>query len=56
LAKRGRKGCKGRDESRFIDVLDEIADSGRTPADDLLLLYHGRWRGDIDRVFREFAY
>ncbi|HEY7764744.1 MAG TPA: glutamate--cysteine ligase [Aestuariivirgaceae bacterium] len=56
LAKRGRKGCKGRDESRFIDVLDEIADSGRTPADDLLSLYHGRWRGDIDRVFREFAY
>ena len=56
LAARGRKGCKGRDETRFIDVLDEIVESGRTPADDLLALYHGRWRGDIDRVFREFAY
>jgi glutamate--cysteine ligase len=56
LAGRRRKGCKGRDETRFIDVLDDIVESGRTPADDLLELYHGRWRGDIDRVFREFAF
>ena len=56
LAARGRKGCKGRDETRFIDVLDEIVDSRRTPADDLLALYDGRWQGDIDRVFREFAF
>jgi glutamate--cysteine ligase len=56
LAKRGRRGCKGRDESRFLDVLDEIVERGATPADDLLAHYHGRWKGDIDRVFREFAY
>jgi glutamate--cysteine ligase len=56
LAARARKGCKRRDEARFIDVLDEIVESGRTPADDLLALYHGRWNGDIDRVFREFAF
>jgi glutamate--cysteine ligase len=56
LAKRDRRGCKGRDESRFLDVLDDIVESNRTPADDLLTLYHGRWQGDIDRVFREFAF
>jgi glutamate--cysteine ligase len=56
LRARHRKGCKGRDESRFLDVLDEIVEHNRTPADDLLALYHGRWKGDIDRVFREFAY
>lgn len=56
LAGRGRKGCKGRDEARFLDVLDEIVERGLTPADDLLGLYQGRWKGDIDRVFREFAY
>jgi glutamate--cysteine ligase len=56
LARRGRKGCKGRDESSFLDVLEEIVEAGRTPADDLLALYHGPWKGDIDRVFRDFAY
>jgi glutamate--cysteine ligase len=49
-------GCKGNTEASFLDVLDAIVDSGRTPADDLLALYHGRWQGDISRVFRDFAY
>jgi glutamate--cysteine ligase len=56
LARRNLKGCKGRDESAFLDVLDEIVASGKTPADDLLALYHGRWNKDIDCVFRDFAY
>jgi glutamate--cysteine ligase len=56
LSARGRKGCKGRDESSFLDVLDEIVERGLTPADDLLALYHGRWNRDIDCVFRDFAY
>jgi glutamate--cysteine ligase len=56
LSRRGRKGCKGRDESSFLEVLEEIVEAGRTPADDLLALYHGPWKGDIDRVFRDFAY
>ncbi len=56
LVARGHKGCKGRDESRFLDVLDEIVASGRTPAEELLHLYETQWRGDIDRVFRDFAY
>jgi glutamate--cysteine ligase len=56
LQRRGRKGCKGRDESSFLEVLEEIVEAGRTPADDLLALYRGPWKGDIDRVFRDFAY
>jgi glutamate--cysteine ligase len=56
LHRRGRKGCKGRDEASFLEVLEEIVEAGRTPADDLLALYHGPWKGDIDRVFRDFAY
>jgi glutamate--cysteine ligase len=56
LQRRGRKGCKGRDESSFLEVLEEIVEAGRTPADDLLALYQGPWKGDIDRVFRDFAY
>jgi glutamate--cysteine ligase len=56
LKARKRTGCKGRDESSFLDVLDDIVAAGRTPADDLLALYHGPWKGDIERVFRDFAY
>jgi len=31
-------------------------DSGLTPADVLLELYHGRWNGSVDPVFHEFSY
>ena len=37
-------------------VLEDIADSGITPAERLLDLYHGAWKGDINRVFEDFAY
>ena len=54
LEKRDKPGCKGRTEAAFLDVLDEIAASGQTPAEDLLELYHGAWKGNIARVFRDF--
>jgi glutamate--cysteine ligase len=56
LDARGNTGCKGRTEAGFLDVLDDIAASGKTPAEDLLALYNGNWAGDITRVFRDFAY
>jgi glutamate--cysteine ligase len=56
LARRKIRDGKGDDESHFLEVLDGIARSGRTPADELLEAYHGRWHGDIDRVFVEHAY
>ncbi len=56
LKRRNRVGCKGQDESRFLDVLDEIVDSGRTHAEELLALYKGRWNRDVRHVFRDFAY
>jgi len=33
-----------------------LAASGRTVADDLIERYHGRWRGNIDHIFAEFAF
>jgi glutamate--cysteine ligase len=56
LERRSLKGCRGRDESFFLDVLDEIIARGRTRAEDLVDLFHAEWGGDIDRVFRDFAY
>ena len=56
LDARNEFGCKGRTEASFLDVLDETVASGRTAADNLLDLYNGAWKGDLARVFRDFAY
>jgi glutamate--cysteine ligase len=46
----------GADESGFLNVLQVIADSGECPAEEKLKLYHGKWNGSVDPVFKEFAY
>jgi glutamate--cysteine ligase len=56
LERRRRLGCKGRSEAQFLDVLDEIAETGRTRAEDLLAHYDGDWNRDVTRVFRDFAF
>ncbi len=56
LAHRNRLGRKGKSEASFLDVLDETIANGATAADQLLALYDGPWKGDISRVFRDFAY
>lgn len=44
------------DETGYLSELEEIAESGVTPAERLLELYHGAWRGQVGRVFEDFAY
>ena len=56
LESRNQQGCKGKTEASFLDVLDETIHSGKTAAENLLELYHGAWNGNIERVFRDFAY
>ncbi len=56
LEQRNLQGCKGKTETSFLDVLDETIATGKTAAENLLDLYHGAWNGNIDRVFRDFAY
>ncbi|HEX8661925.1 MAG TPA: glutamate--cysteine ligase [Brevundimonas sp.] len=59
-----REGLKSRarfsggmvDERGYLSELEDIADSGVTPADRLLELYHGEWAGDVSRIYRDFAY
>ena len=59
-----REGLKNRarfsggmvDERGYLTELEDIADSGVTPAERLLELYHGDWQGDLSRVYRDFAY
>lgn len=56
LRRRARLNRNGVDERIYLDPLLEYAAAGISPADRKLALYHGAWNGDIDRVFREFAY
>ncbi len=56
LARRARLNDIGSDETIFLSPLMELVDAGETPAERKLALYHGVWDGNIDPVFREFAY
>jgi len=56
LERRARAENDFSDESPFLDVLWEIARSGRTPAEELLEAYRTRWNRNVDCVFREYAY
>ncbi|MFZ2754845.1 MAG: glutamate--cysteine ligase [Lysobacteraceae bacterium] len=56
LRRRAALNASGADETRFLEPLIEMAEDNQTAAERKLALYHGEWKGDIDRVFREFAY
>jgi glutamate--cysteine ligase len=44
------------DERGFLAELEEIADSGITPAERWLDHYNGPWRGEVSPVFEAAAY
>ncbi|MEN8195010.1 MAG: glutamate--cysteine ligase [Pseudomonadota bacterium] len=46
----------GEDEAHFLNALHEIAESGITPAEELLDAYENRWNGNIEPLFDEYAY
>jgi glutamate--cysteine ligase len=46
----------GQDESYFLDPLEEIVESGKTPAEVLLARYRGEWKGSIEPAFEALKY
>jgi len=56
LAARNRLNGAGDNETGFLSPLVETAETGLTPAERKLALYHGPWQESVDPVFREFAY
>lgn len=56
LRARARRDAGGEDETGFLADLRAIAESGRSPADEQLELFHGPWGGHVDPIFRAFAY
>ena len=56
LARRALRVAAGADETRYLDPLDRVVASGRTPAEDALRLYHGEWGGSVAPAFRDLVF
>ena len=56
LKRRARLNASFTDETGYLAELEEIADSGLTPADRWLALYHGPWQGQIAPIYDAAAY
>jgi glutamate--cysteine ligase len=56
LQARAEEDWSGQDERQFLTALRGVVESGRTPAEEKLDLFNGRWRGSVDPIFAEFAY
>jgi len=56
LSNRARLDTGGNDETGFLTPLQEIVNSGITPAESMLRAYHERWKGDVTPLFDEFSY
>jgi glutamate--cysteine ligase len=56
LRRRARLNRNGIDERSHLEPLIEFAEANQTPAERKLELFHGRWQGSVDPLFREFAY
>jgi glutamate--cysteine ligase len=56
LQRRAALDRVGGDESGFLNVLQEIAQSGITPAEEKLALFQSKWNGSVDPIFTDYAY
>ncbi|TAL73636.1 MAG: glutamate--cysteine ligase [Rhodanobacter sp.] len=56
LERRAKLNQNGADERIYLGPLIEIVEANQTPAERKLELYRGAWGGNVDHVFREFAY
>ena len=51
LERRNFRDSDGRDETRYLGVLQEFVTRGITPAEELLEKYHGPWQRSVEPVF-----
>lgn len=58
LTARAKTGAGGmlKDETHFLNSLQDIVETGITPASELLAKYHGEWNGDLTRIYAEYSY
>jgi len=56
LRNRAQLDFWGQDETHFLATLEQIVDSGLTPAENKLAAFEGRWDHDVNRAFEEYAW
>ena len=56
LNARSQVNSMGDNESGFLNPLQEIVDSGMSPAHQLLEKFNGEWKGDLGRVYDELSF
>jgi glutamate--cysteine ligase len=56
LSRRNRTDGFGRDEGFFLETLERSANTGLTPAEEMLNDYKGRWNNNIDEAYRDYCY
>jgi glutamate--cysteine ligase len=56
LRRRGRIDHLGRDESRFLEPLERIIETGRSPAEEMLEKFNGPWKGSVEPAYQEYAF
>lgn len=56
LSARARLNEAGDNETGYLQPLDEIVATGKTPAERLLDLYNGPWGGDLSRIYEEKSF
>ncbi|MEA3022945.1 MAG: glutamate--cysteine ligase [Alphaproteobacteria bacterium] len=56
LERRNRLDTEGRDETRYLEPLDDLVARGVTPAEELLEGFHGPWGGSVAPIYAEYAY
>ena len=56
LTRRDRVDSVDLNETHFLNPLFQIAESGLTPAEELLAAYERLWQGSVDPIFQEYAY
>ena len=56
LMRRARRDAAGRDETIYLDPLDEIVTRGQTSAGRWLAKFEGEWKGSIEPAFREATF
>ena len=56
LKKRAKLDASGNDESGFLETLRDIAERGRSPAEELLDAFSGKWSKSVSPIFEELQY
>ena len=56
LSARGRLNTSGDNESGFLDPLRDVVAKGKSPAAQLLDLYHGEWNSDVSKIYDTMSF